>query len=85
MDKHGRESPVKLAREERRRDADKGIAEYRAREEAANTNMLRLRALRLAHEASNPPAQKVAKKTKPKKSESLTQYLKRETDAGRGT
>jgi hypothetical protein len=85
MDKQGRESPVKLAREERRRDADKGMAEYRTREDAANMNMLRLRALRLAHEAANPPAQKTAKRAKPKKSESLSQYLKRETDAGRGT
>ena len=85
MDKHGRESPVKLAREERKRDADKGMAEYRAREEAANKNMLRLRALRLAHDAANPPVSKKAKRTRPRKSESLSQYLKREADAGRGT
>lgn len=85
MNKHGRQSRVKLAREERKRDADKGLTEYRAQEEAANKNMLRLRALRLAHEAANPPVQKIAKKTKSKTSESLSKYLKRETDAGRGT
>ncbi|MDQ8728152.1 hypothetical protein [Bradyrhizobium sp. LHD-71] len=61
------------------------MAEYRAREEAINKNMLRLRALRLAHEAASPPARKIAKRAKPKKSENLSQYLKRETDAGRGT
>lgn len=84
MDKRGRGSRAKVTPEDRKRDADKGMAEYRAREEATNKNMLRLRALRLAHEAASPPAQKVANR-KSKKSESLSQYLKRETEAGRGT
>lgn len=75
-----------MATEKRRRDTDKGMAEYRAREEAESKNMLRLRALRLAREAASPPARNIAERAKPKKkSESLSQYLKRETDAGRGT
>jgi hypothetical protein len=40
--------------QEKRAEADKALAEYRAREEAINRNTERLRALRLAREAERP-------------------------------
>ena len=86
MDKNDRERP-KLSDEQKKREADKGMADYRSREKAVNDNMLRLRAERLAREAASPPAPtpaKVAKQPKSKRSESLASYLKREKDAGRG-
>ena len=36
-------------------EASKALADYRAKEAATRTNMLRLRAERLAREAANPP------------------------------
>jgi len=36
-------------------EASKALADYRAKEAATHTNMLRLRAERLAREAANPP------------------------------
>lgn len=78
----------KLTAEQKKIEGNKALAEYRAREEAINKNTERLRALRLAHEAQNPPAPKSAGKAKSAgnaKKTSLSQYLKRETDAGRGT
>jgi hypothetical protein len=50
--------PFKKTPEEKRAEAEQGLAEYRSREAAVNKNMERLRALRLAHEAANPPAAK---------------------------
>jgi hypothetical protein len=50
--------PLKKTPEQKRAEAEQGLAEYRAREAAINKNMERLRALRLAHEAANPPAEK---------------------------
>lgn len=88
--KNTRERP-KLTDEQKKREADKSLAEYRAREKAVNDNMARLRAERLAREAANPPmpAPAPAKATKQVKSkkgpESLAAYLKREKDAGRGS
>lgn len=51
---------VKKTPEQKRAEAEQGLAEYRAREAAVNKNMERLRALRLAHEAANPPVAKPA-------------------------
>jgi hypothetical protein len=86
--KNTRERP-KLTDEQKKREADKSLADYRAREKAVNDNMARLRAERLAREAANPPSPapaKVAKQAKSKKGpESLASYLKREKDAGRGS
>lgn len=86
MDKNTRERP-KLTDEQKKREADKGMADYRAREKSNNDNMLRLRAERLAREAAAPPVpEKPAKTPKSKKAqspESLATYLKREKDAGR--
>ena len=55
-----------LKAQERRAEAEKAIAEHRAREEAIDRKTERLRALRLAHEAQNPPL-KVQPKAKPAK------------------
>jgi hypothetical protein len=89
MDKNTRERPK--TDEQKKREADKGLADYRAREKASNDNMLRLRAERLAREATNPPvpakipkAAKAGKSKKAQGSESLSSYLKREKDSGRG-
>lgn len=51
-------NPLKKSPEQKRVEAEQGMAEYRAREAAVNKNMERLRALRLAHEAANPPSPK---------------------------
>jgi hypothetical protein len=85
MDKNTRERP-KLTDDQKKREADKGLADYRSREKAVNDNMARLRAERLAREATAPPTPtpvKAAKQAKSKRPESLASYLKREKDAGR--
>jgi hypothetical protein len=78
-----------LKAQQKRFESDKAIAEYRAREEAINRNTERLRALRLARDAQNPPppqpAPKSKKAAKNKPNTSLADYLKRETDSGRKT
>jgi hypothetical protein len=51
---------LKKTPEQKKAEAEQGLAEYRAREAAVNKNMERLRALRLAHEAANPPVEKLA-------------------------
>jgi hypothetical protein len=51
---------LKKSPEQKKAEAEQGLAEYRAREAAVNKNMERLRALRLAHEAANPPVEKTA-------------------------
>lgn len=55
-------SPFKKSPEQKKAEAEQGLAEYRAREAAINKNTERLRALRLAHEAANPPEPKAAPK-----------------------
>ena len=77
-----------LKAQQKRFESDKAIAEYRAREEAINRNTERLRALRLARDAQNPPSQPAPRSRgtgKKKPSTSLADYLKRETDSGRKT
>jgi len=77
-----------LKAQQKRFESDKAIAEYRAREEAINRNTERLRALRLARDAQNPPPQPAPKSraaAKKKSNTSLADYLKRETDSGRKT
>jgi hypothetical protein len=77
-----------LQAQQKRFESDKAIAEYRAREEAINRNTERLRALRLARDAQNPPPQPSPKSKgalKKKPNTSLADYLKRETDSGRKT
>ena len=78
-----------LKAQQKRFESDKAIADYRAREEAINRNTERLRALRLARDAQNPPAPQPAPKSKKvaksKSGTSLTDYLKRETESGRKT
>jgi len=78
------------AASQRKSEGEKALAEYRAREDAINKNTERLRALRLARDAQTPPPQQPAPKAKsaarakqPKAS--LSDYLKRESDAGRKT
>ncbi len=51
---------LKKTPEQKKAEAEQGLAEYRARQVAVNKNMERLRALRLAHEAANPPVEKPA-------------------------
>jgi hypothetical protein len=78
-----------LKAQQKRFESDKAIAEYRAREEAINRNTERLRALRLARDAQNPPppqpAPKAKRVAKKKPNDSLADYLKRETESGRKT
>src|SRR5947209_7125838 len=76
-----------LQAQQKRFESDKAIAEYRAREEAINKNTERLRALRLARDAQNPPPPPTGKVSKAKKQSkaTLTDYLKREADSGRKT
>jgi len=77
-----------LKAQQKRFESDKAIAEYRAREEAINRNTERLRALRLARDAQNPPPPAPKAKAAAKKKQantSLADYLKRETDSGRKT
>ena len=57
---HMADSPVKKSLAQRHAEASESYASYRAEEEAAHTNMLRLRAERLAREATNPPEGKPA-------------------------
>jgi hypothetical protein len=49
-------TPFKKSAEQKKADAEQGLAEYRTRQAAIDKNTERLRALRLAHEAANPPA-----------------------------
>ena len=58
--------PLKKSPEQKRAEAEQGLAEYRAREAAVNKNMERLRALRLAQEAANPPEPKAAPASRPR-------------------
>lgn len=51
----------RLFKEQQKAEGAKALAEYRAREDAVNRNTERLRALRLAHEAANPPPAPAAK------------------------
>jgi hypothetical protein len=77
-----------LKAQQKRFESDKAIAEYRAREEAINRNTERLRALRLARDAQNPPVKPAPKSkasAKKQPNTSLADYLKRETDSGRKT
>lgn len=48
-------NPFKKSPEQKKAEAEQGLAEYRARQAAIDKNTERLRALRLAHEAANPP------------------------------
>ena len=79
---------------EKRTEADKALAEYRAREEAVNRNTERLRALRLARDAQNPPEPPAKARSKASKAKAsstkdkavaLSDYLKRENESGRKT
>jgi hypothetical protein len=60
-------TPFKKSPEQKKADAEQGLAEYRARQAAVDKNTERLRALRLAHEAANPPPEKAAPKKASKK------------------
>ena len=53
-------NPFKKTPEQKKADAEQGLAEYRARQAAIDKNTERLRALRMAHEAANPPEAKRA-------------------------
>jgi hypothetical protein len=68
--------------EERKRDGEKALAEQRARDEAVNKNMARLRALRLERGATGgrAPDQEKAEKKPPAK---LARYLKHQKNIGR--
>ena len=74
-----------LKAQQKRFESDKALADYRAREEAINRNTERLRALRLARDAQNPPPEPTPKAKKKQAKASLADYLKRETESGRKT
>ncbi|MBR1125648.1 hypothetical protein JQ628_29280 [Bradyrhizobium lablabi] len=61
------DTPIKKSPAQKLAEATEGYAAYRAKETAAYTNMLRLRAERLAREAANPPEIKPAAKPKLRK------------------
>jgi hypothetical protein len=48
-------TPFKKSAEQKKAEAEQGLAEYRSKQAAIDKNTERLRALRLAHEAANPP------------------------------
>jgi hypothetical protein len=54
-------TPFKKSPEQKKAEAEQGLSEYRARQVAVDKNTERLRALRLAHEAANPPEPPKAK------------------------
>src|SRR5438132_14297440 len=56
MSTMARDSFKKKSPEEKQAEAAQGMAAYRAKEAAATANMLRLRALREARDAAEPPA-----------------------------
>jgi hypothetical protein len=61
-------NPFKKSPEQKKAEAEQGLAEYKAKQAAVDKNTERLRALRLAHEAANPPEPaKPAKKSAKKK------------------
>jgi leucyl aminopeptidase len=74
-----------LKAQQKRFESDKALADHRAREEAINRNTERLRALRLARDAQNPPPEPTPKAKKKQPKASLADYLKRETESGRKT
>ncbi len=47
--------PTKKSPEQKLAEASEALSDYRAKEAAKHANMLRLRAERLAREATNPP------------------------------
>jgi len=49
------DNPFKKSLAQKQAEASESYASYRAAQEATRTNMLRLRAERLAREAANPP------------------------------
>jgi len=53
------DDPFKKSLAQRQAEASQGYASYRAGEEAARANMLRLRAERLAREGAGPPEVKI--------------------------
>jgi hypothetical protein len=70
--------------EDRKRDGEKALAEQRAKAEAVNKNMARLRALRLEREAAGIGSGDQAKPVEKKKPETLMRYLKHQKSIGRG-
>lgn len=58
--------PAKKSPEQKRAEATEGMAAVRAEEAEINQNMLRLRALRLARDAENPPPPAGRSKQRPK-------------------
>jgi hypothetical protein len=65
-------NPFKKTPEQKKAEAEQGLAEYRARQAAVDKNTERLRALRIAHEAANPPEVKPAPKRAAKKKAAAT-------------
>jgi hypothetical protein len=61
------DDPFKKSLAQRQAEASQGYASYRAGEEAARANMLRLRAERLAREAADPPLEAEPAEVKPRR------------------
>jgi hypothetical protein len=86
------QTPEQIARAEKQRvariEGDKALADFERNAIAVRQNMERLRALRLAKEAEEPPpAPKKAKavKTTRSKAQKLAEFLTTQREAGRGT
>lgn len=80
------EKKPNAVQDSRTRDAERALAEQRARTDAVNKNTERLRALRLERDAAAPPQEKVVKqKAKKKQARSLSNYLKQQKEGGRDT
>ena len=78
-----------LAAQQRKTEGEMALADYRARQAAIDKNTERLRALRLARDAQNPPPQDEPKKKRAGRAKSskasLADYLKQQQDSGRDT
>ena len=74
-----------LKAQQKRFESDKALADYRAREEAINRNTERLKALRLARDAQNPPPQAAPKAKKKQTKASLAGLSEARDGLGRKT
>lgn len=70
--------------EGRKRDGEKALSEQRAKADAVDKNMARLKALRLERDAAGPQTQDQEKSVAKKQPANLVRYLKHQKSIGRG-
>jgi hypothetical protein len=69
--------------EDRRRDGERALEEQRAKVDAVNKNMARLRALRLEREKAGEIPEEGEKKTRPRRPAIVVRYLNHQRRIGR--